>query len=86
MRITSESRLPITNVQDSVIFLLAWKKESTLFEVVKYIHFNPVKHGFAQKPSEWRFSSFNDYAARGIYPVDWSGCDSVDVTGAEYDV
>ncbi len=62
------------------------RNEDEWAKFVEYIHFNPVKHGFAQEPSEWRFSSFNDYVARGIYGVDWDGGDGVDVAGAEYDV
>lgn len=62
------------------------RNEVELAKFVEYIHFNPVKHGFAQEPSEWRVSSFNDYVARGIYTVDWAVCDCVDVAGAEYDV
>ena len=27
--------------------------------MVKYIHFNPVKHGFTDRVQEWRFSSFH---------------------------
>jgi putative transposase len=28
---------------------------------VEYIHYNPVKHGFAAAPSEWKYSSFRRY-------------------------
>jgi putative transposase len=28
-------------------------------KVVNYIHFNPVIHGFVDKPSEWKYSSYN---------------------------
>jgi putative transposase len=36
-----------------------------------YIHWNPVKHGYARSPAEWRYSSFHRWASRGIYPEDW---------------
>jgi len=26
-----------------------------------YIHYNPVKHGFAEKPEDWNFSSYRYY-------------------------
>jgi putative transposase len=38
---------------------------------VDYIHYNPVKHGHAKKPSDWRYSSFHRYVVRGILPADW---------------
>ena len=36
-----------------------------------YIHFNPVKHGWAKSPGEWPYSSFGHFVARGIYPCNW---------------
>jgi len=39
-----------------------------------YIHFNPVKHGLAASPKDWRCSSFRRWVARGAYEEDW-GCD-----------
>ena len=38
-----------------------------------YIHFNPVKHGLAQAPVEWPFSSFRRCVTRGFYPSGWLG-------------
>lgn len=32
--------------------------ETYYSKLVHYIHFNPVKHGYCKKPSEWNFSSF----------------------------
>ena len=37
-----------------------------------YIHFNPVKHGYADHPADWPFSSFQRCAAKGLYPADWN--------------
>jgi putative transposase len=36
-----------------------------------YIHYNPVRHGYVSLPGDWPYSSFHDYAARGIYPPGW---------------
>jgi putative transposase len=36
-----------------------------------YIHFNPVKHGLAHSPSEWKFSSFRKFVEKGLYSSDW---------------
>jgi putative transposase len=41
-----------------------------------YIHFNPVKHGLAQKPADWPFSSFRHRVAWGLYPLDWLAGDT----------
>lgn len=38
-----------------------------------YIHWNPVKHGWARRVADWPHSSFHEYVRRGIYPVDWGG-------------
>jgi putative transposase len=37
-----------------------------------YIHYNPVKHGYAKCPRDWGPSSFHRWVARGVYPVDWA--------------
>lgn len=36
-----------------------------------YIHYNPVKHGYAAIPAEWPYSTFQRFVERGIYPPDW---------------
>jgi len=38
-----------------------------------YIHWNPVKHGWAHRVADWPHSSFHDCVRRGIYPADWCG-------------
>ena len=37
-----------------------------------YIHLNPVKHGLAEVPGDWPFSTFHRCVAAGLYPADWS--------------
>ena len=39
-----------------------------------YIHYNPVKHGMANMPAAWEYSSFHRYVREGIYPADWGSC------------
>ena len=34
---------------------------SYLKNLIKYIHFNPVHHGFVEDPYDWSFSSFVEY-------------------------
>ena len=36
-------------------------------------HYNPVKHGLAASPKDWRRSSFHRWVALGAYEEDW-GC------------
>lgn len=38
---------------------------------VDYIHYNPVKHGWCERPREWPFSSLHRYIARGLLPANW---------------
>ena len=38
-----------------------------------YIHFNPVKHGHAERVRDWPFSSFHRMVRLGVYPEDWAG-------------
>ncbi|MDM7998544.1 MAG: transposase [Dehalococcoidia bacterium] len=36
-----------------------------------YIHYNPVKHGLATSPDQWKHSSFHRFVRQGLYPSDW---------------
>ncbi len=38
-----------------------------------YTHFNPVKHGLVEHPSDWPYSSFHRCVACGMYPAGWLG-------------
>jgi putative transposase len=39
-----------------------------------YIHYNPVKHGWAKAVKDWPYSTFHQLVEKGVYPVDWAGC------------
>jgi putative transposase len=45
---------------------------------VDYIHFNPVKHGYAGRVRDWPYSSFHRMVREGAYPHDWAGNDKSD--------
>lgn len=47
---------------------------------VDYIHFNPVKHGWARRAAEWPHSSFHRFVRDGRLPADWGVAASI--TGA----
>jgi len=38
---------------------------------IDYIHYNPVKHGLAKSPFDWRESSIHQYLEEGYYTRDW---------------
>lgn len=38
-----------------------------------YVHFNPVKHGYAERVMDWPHSTFHRLVATGVYPADWAG-------------
>jgi len=40
---------------------------------VDYVHWNPVKHGYARRAADWPYSTFRRYVAQGSYPSDWGG-------------
>jgi putative transposase len=49
------------------------RDENDLRRHVEYIHFNPVKHGYVVRASDWPHSSFRRWVERGEYPADWGG-------------
>jgi putative transposase len=44
---------------------------------VDYIHFNPVKHGYAKTADAWPHSSFPRYVSSGVYPLNWAAGEEV---------
>lgn len=48
-----------------------------------YIHWNPVKHGWARRVGDWPYSSFHAYVRRGIYPMNWAGALDEGINGGE---
>lgn len=36
-----------------------------------YIHYNPVKHGYASRPEDWPHSSFLYWKGKDVYPDHW---------------
>ena len=49
------------------------KDDQDLCRHVAYTHFNPVKHGHAQRPADWPWSSIHRGIRRGDLPMDWAG-------------
>ena len=40
---------------------------------VDYIHYNPLKHGYAVCVADWPHSSLHAWVGRGAYSLDWGG-------------
>jgi putative transposase len=38
---------------------------------VNYIHYNPVKHGYVQRPVDWPHSSIHRYIRQGVLTAEW---------------
>lgn len=49
------------------------RDDADLLRCVDYVHFNPVKHGFAASVKDWPFSSFHRFVRDGLLSPDWGG-------------
>jgi putative transposase len=47
------------------------RDEKDLERCLDYIYYNPVKHGYVQKPIEWRYSTFKRDVEKGLYDKEW---------------
>ncbi len=54
------------------------RNESDYARHVDYIHFNPVKHGYVKRASDWPHSSIHRYIEAGLVDRDWGMCQGVD--------
>ncbi len=46
------------------------RDENDWQRLMDYIHYNPVKHGWAHAPREWQWSSFHQCVKKGWYEPD----------------
>jgi len=58
------------------------RDEADVTRCIEYIHMNPVKHGLAQRASDWPWSSFHRYVRAGRDPPGWGG--SPELYGDEF--
>ena len=49
-----------------------------------YVHWNPIKHGWAQRVSDWPHSSFHRFVALSVYSINWGHSGSFDIQEKEY--
>lgn len=47
------------------------RDEADFAQHCDYIHYNPVRHGWCDRPIDWQYSSFHRFVTDGIYPMDW---------------
>ena len=38
---------------------------------INYIHYNPVKHGYAKNVKDWKYSSFHKFVEDKFYDKNW---------------
>ena len=49
---------------------------------VDYIHWNPCKHGVAERVRDWEWSSFHRFVELGQYSMDWGKVEPKTIQGA----
>jgi len=54
------------------------RDKNDLARHVDYIHFNPVKHGWAARPVDWPHSTVHGSIERGMMSRDWGGNGAAD--------
>ena len=47
------------------------RDENELNNHINYIHYNPVKHGYAKSVKDWEYSSFHKFVKNGLYDINW---------------
>lgn len=48
------------------------RDEQDFISHMDYVHYNPVKHGHAECPKDWKWSSFKHWVERGAYTLEWA--------------
>jgi putative transposase len=61
------------------------RDEDDLARCCDYIHFNPVKHGYAACPWDWPWSSFRRFVNAGDYQADWGRQEPRSVAGLQWE-
>jgi len=59
--------------------------ENELEPVCDYIHYNPVKHGYAARPWDWVASSFRRFVEFGHYEQDWGRSEPGSIGGLDFE-
>ena len=59
------------------------RNEADLQTHVDYIHFNPVKHGYVERATDWPHSSFHRFVRLGMLDKHW-GCPRTGTAGGGF--
>ena len=59
------------------------RDEADFIRHMDYLHYNPVKHGYVAKVSDWPFSTFSRLVEQGVYPASWGAEGVADVEAGE---
>jgi putative transposase len=52
-----------------------------------YLHYNPVKHGYAMRVADWPYSTFHRWVEKGVYSSEWGMGHADDLNvGEKFDV
>lgn len=57
------------------------RDEDDLRRHLDYVHWNPVKHGLAERAKDWPFSTFGRHVRQGVYAPDWGVVEPASVAG-----
>jgi len=57
------------------------RNEDDLRRHADYIHYNPVKHGYASRPATWPYSTFAKFVRHGWYAPHWGTVEPITVAG-----
>ena len=52
---------------------------------MNYIHYNPVKHGYAKRPLDWEYGSFKKWIQHSIYDETWGTSYPEDIVNLDYE-
>ena len=61
------------NTLATTFFRAPQRDERDYEKHMDYLHYNPVKHGLAEKVADWPHSTFHRYVRLGVYEMDWAG-------------
>jgi len=60
------------------------RDEADLRAHMDYVHWNPVKHGYVTRVSDWPHSTFHRYVRQGVLPRDWGGSNVPSTRGQRF--
>ena len=82
---TSRQRKRETPVWQRRFWEHAIRSEDDWRKHMDYIHYNPVKHDYAQSAAAWPYSSFKRCVQRGWYEPDWGMMEPANLKNVSYE-